>query len=159
MTLSTEFVFELRSADPVPGRPVSPIDIITVGSTPSGQRRIVPIVDAIIEGPAMRGIVLPQGADRQVTRPDGVLEMNAIYDIKTDDGVVIQVVNKMIRHAPAEVMQRLLREEVDASEYYFRGTPVLIAPEGKYDWVNRTVFVSSGIRTPSSVRILFYRVL
>ena len=156
MTITTEFVFELRSADPATAKP---IEVINVGPTPSGYRRMHPIVEATIVGPAINGIVLPHGADRQVTRPDGVLEMNAIWDIKTDDGVVIHVVNNMIRHASAEVMQRLLREEVNPNEYYFRGAPVLIAPDGKYDWVNRTVFVSSGIRTPNSVRIKFYRVL
>jgi hypothetical protein len=154
--LKTEFAFELLGGSASGSTAPAPVQI---GDTPFGRRRVVPIVGALIEGPLLNGKVLDGGADRQMDRRDGVLDMNATYDIQTHDGVVITVVNRMLRHAAPEVMARLLREEVDPSEYYFRGWPMMEAPVGPYDWVNRTVFISSGIRTPTSVRILFYRVL
>jgi Protein of unknown function (DUF3237) len=155
-SIATAFAFSLMGGGIVGGEPPR---IVDVGDTPSGRRRIIPIENAIIDGPMIRGRVLPGGSDRQLDRNDGVLEMNAIWDLETHDGVVISVANPMIRHATPDVMARLLREELDVSLYYFRGWPRIEAPIGTYDWVNRSVFISSGIRTPTSVIIHFHRVL
>lgn len=133
--------------------------VVTVGQTPQGLRRMVPIADGRFEGPAMRGTVLPGGADWQVVRADGVTEPEAFYLLRTDDGVVIQVHNRGVRHGPEEVMQRLVAgEAVDPSEYYFRTSMVLHAPEGPYDWLNRNVFVCTAARRAAEIEIWVYRV-
>jgi hypothetical protein len=94
-----------------------------------------------------------------VTRPDGVTVADAIYALKTDDGVIIQIHNKGLRHGPPEVMARLVAgEEVDPADYYFRTVPEFIAPVGKYDWMNRSIFVCSGARYKASIRLWVWRV-
>ena len=111
-----------------------------IGDTYDGTRRIVPIVGGgRVDGPQIKGRLIGNAADWQWTRPDGVTVADAIYAIETDDGVVIQIRNRGLRHGPPEVMARLIAGEVvDPDEYYFRTVPEFIAPNGAYEWLNRS---------------------
>lgn len=132
---------------------------VPIGETYDGTRRIIPIFSGPVEGPNIRGRLLGGGADWQVTRPDGVTVADATYAIETDDGAVIQIRNKGLRHGPPEVMARLAAgEEVDPAEYYFRTVPEFIAPDGRYDWLNRSIFVCAGARYALSIRLWVWRV-
>ncbi len=132
---------------------------IEIGKTDDGTRRIIPIFSGPAMGPKIRGELLGNAADWQLTRNDGVTVVDALYALKTDDGVVIQIRNRGLRHGPAEVMQRLAAgEDVDPAEYYFRTTPEFIAPSGKYDWLNKSVFVCSGARYASTIKLWVWRV-
>jgi hypothetical protein len=132
---------------------------INVGDVPEGKRRVVPIAGGTFVGPRLRGNLLPGGADWQYLRPDGVMMVEAQYLLRTDDGVVIQVNNRGMRHGPEEVMRRLgAGEDVDPAEYYFRATPRLSAPAGSYDWLNRCLFLCTGARYPDAVALWFYEV-
>ena len=95
---------------------------------------------------------VPGGADWQYVRADNVTVVEARYLLRTDDDVLIEVHNRGIRHGPAETMKRLAAgESVDPGEYYFRATPVLSAPAGKYEWLNRSLFVCSGARYATAI--------
>lgn len=145
-----EFVYAARAelADPV-----------QIGATPDGARRIIPILSGMIEGPHIRGRILGGGSDWQVSRSDGVTVADATYGVETDDGVVIQIRNRGLRHGPAEVMARLAAgETVDHSAYYFRTVPEFIAPIGRYEWLNRSIFICSGARHSTSIRLWVWRV-
>jgi hypothetical protein len=147
-----EFVYEAT------GQLGSPIPI---GPTPDGTRRIIPIFEGgRVEGPHIRGTLLGNAADWQLNRPDGVTVADAIYALRTDDDVVIQIRNRGLRHGPPEVMQRLMAgADVDPSEYYFRTVPEFTAPAGRYDWLNRSIFICAGARYPSGIRLWVWRVL
>ena len=134
--------------------------MIPIGETPDGTRRIIPIeAGGRIEGPLIKGKLLGNAADWQLTRPDGVTVAEAIYAMETDDGVIIQIHNRGLRHGPPEVMARLVAgEDVDPAEYYFRTAPQFIAPQGKYDWLNRSLFIGAGARYASSIKLWFWRV-
>ena len=96
------------------------------GAAPDGQRRHIPILGGTFEGPLLRGEILAGGADWQVTRSDGVLVLDAIYAMRTDDGAVIQVRNRGMRSGPPEAMAALARgERVDPTSIYFRAAPAL----------------------------------
>lgn len=146
-----EFVYEAQASLGAP---------IPIGETVDGTRRIIPIVaGGRVEGPLIRGELMGNAADWQLTRPDGVTVADAIYALKTDDGVIIQIRNRGLRHGPPEVMARLAAgETVDPAEYYFRTVPEFIAPRGRYDWMNRSIFVCSGARYASSIRLWVWRV-
>ncbi len=151
MQLATEFLFEMKAGLAAP---------LEVGNTPYGRRRVIPVTGGTFEGPKGKGTVVPGGADWQVIRADGVTEVMALYELKADDGTLIHVTNKGLRHGPDAVIQRLMRgEEVDPSEYYFRTNPVFEAPTGKWDWLNRSMFLASGARYAAEVRIRFFQVL
>ena len=133
--------------------------VVVVGETPVGLKRVVPILGGTFSGPEMRGTIVPGGADWQYVRPDGVTVVEARYLLRTDDEVLIEVHNRGIRHGPAETMKRLAAgESVDPSEYYFRATPVLTAPAGKYEWLNRNLFVCTGARYATAITLWIYRI-
>ena len=133
---------------------------IVVGETPAGLKRVVPILGGEFAGPRIRGTIVPGGADWQYVRADEVTVVEARYLLRTDDDVLIEVHNRGIRHGPPEIMRRLADgESVDPGEYYFRATPVLTAPSGKYEWLNRSLFVCSGARYATAITLWVYQIL
>ena len=147
-----EFVFAVEGqlADP-----------IQFGETFEGSRRMIAITDGTFEGPDIKGtVVTTAAADWQYTRADGVTQAEATYAVKTDDGVIIQIENYGLRFGPDEVMQRLAAgEEVDPAEYYFRTNPRFKAPIGKYDWLNKGIYIGTGARYANAIRLWFFKVI
>ncbi|MBC2670311.1 DUF3237 domain-containing protein [Novosphingobium piscinae] len=132
---------------------------VEIGPTPAGLARVVPILaGGPFAGPRLRGRVLA-GHDWQTTRNDGVTIVDAHYLLETDDGVLLECRNHGMRHGPPEVMQRLAAgEAVDPDSYYFRAAPRFTAPAGRYDWLNRSLFLCTGARFAKSVTVRFYEV-
>lgn len=129
------------------------------GQTARGHRRVVPILGGTFEGPGLKGTVL-RGADWQIVRPDGVLELEAKYALKTDDGALISMVNRCIRSASPQVMAKLnAGETVDPKDVYFRTTPTFETSDPKYAWMMNYVFLGSGERRRDQVVIEFWKVL
>jgi Protein of unknown function (DUF3237) len=146
-----EFIYEANASLGAP---------ISIGATPDGARRIIPIIRGVVEGPLIRGELIGGGADWQLTRPDGVTVVDATYALKTEDGAIIQIRNRGLRHGPPEVMAAVARgDEVNPSAYYFRSVPEFVAPEGRYEWLNRSIFVCAGARYPQSIKLWVWRVI
>lgn len=128
--------------------------ILSLGAGTNGERRIIPITGGSCAGPRMNGEVLPGGADFQHIRPDGVLELEARYALRLDDGALVNVVNQGIRHAAPEDMARLARgEPVEPGRIYFRTTPRFDTAAPAHEWITRTLFVGLAERHPDHVRI------
>ena len=133
---------------------------LVVGETAHGTRRIIPIIGGTVSGPTIKGEIIGGGADWQVLRKDGVTELEAHYQFKTDDGVLIYIKNPGIRAATPEIAAKLAKgEKVDPSEYYFRAVPKFEAPLGKYREINNAIYVCTGERLPDAVLIKVYKVL
>lgn len=149
--LRSQFVFEARVTV---GQP----QVINQG--PYGLRRIVPITGGSVAGPGIKGTIVPGGADWQFVRPDGVIDIHARYTLKLEDGTLVLVENRGLRHAPPAVMERIAKgEAVPATDYYFRTTAQFEAPVGgKYDWLNRAVFIGVAERQPGAAVLRFYRI-
>lgn len=147
-----EFVFEVTATLAPPQE---------LGTTKYGIRRIINITGGTFSGPRIKGTVLSGGADWQTIREDGTADLVAKYSLQTDDGKIILVENTGIRTAPRDVLERLAKgEEVPPSEYYMRTAAKMEVEAGsKYDWLNRSVMISTGMRRANSVVIRFYRVL
>jgi hypothetical protein len=132
---------------------------LNLGLSPYGERRIINIIGGAFAGPRLSGRVLPGGADWQILRKDGITELVARYTLETDDGVLIYVLNRGLRHGPKEVMERLAAgETVDPVQYYFRTTPVFETGSLKYAWLNGIVSVATGERHADQVLITVYEV-
>lgn len=146
-----EFIFEAKvTLDPVQ----------ELGITTYGKRRIIPITGGTFEGPLMKGVIVPGGADWQTVRTDGSADLEARYTLKTDDNVLIYIQNKGVRHAKPEVLARMAKgEKVDPSEYYMRTAATFEVAEGKYAWLTKAVVVSTGARMSDHVLLKFYKVL
>ena len=126
----------------------------TVGETSKGTRTIIPIVGGTFEGPAMKGEVLAGGADYQLNdREHGRTEVEAIYSIKTDDGVYIH-----IRNCGLITMGR---DANGAPSFYFRTAPKFEAPrDSKYAWLNDAIFVCMpGQGKPGAICLDIWKVL
>jgi hypothetical protein len=125
---------------------------VPVGETPRGKRNIVPITGGTFQGPGMRGTIVPGGWDWQLTLPSGCFQLHADYFIKTDDSVIIHVVNAGMV-CPNSAGQR---------DVLFT-SPQFEAPKGKYDWLNGGVFVGTlevtRIEGKPAVHIRFYKVV
>ncbi len=133
---------------------------IVVGETPHGLRRITPIAGGTFEGPMIKGKILDGGADWQIVRKDGVAELEAHYQIQTEDGVTIYIKNTGLRVATPEIAAKIAKgESVSPNDYYFRAVPKFDAPAGKYEWMNNAIFICKGIRNPDSVSIQVWKVL
>ena len=112
-----EFVLELK---------VTLGEAFGVGKVTQGNRFVIPITGGTFEGPNIKGTILPGGADYQMANPEkGRTDLEAIYCIRTDDGVNIHVRNYgMI-----------------AGDYFYC-SPKFEAPlDSKYAWINNAIYV------------------
>ena len=132
---------------------------LSVGRLEVGERRIINITGGYFKGERMSGVILPGGADWQIIRPDGITVVEARYTLQTDDGALLYVDNRGLRHGPEDVMKRLAAgETVDPNLYYFRTTPVFETGAPAYSWLNGVVAVAVGERHADRVIITVYEV-
>jgi muconolactone delta-isomerase len=98
-----------------------PLDL---SDTIEGRRRIVPLTGGTFTGPRLSGaLVSGASADWQTVFPDGTALGDVRYTLRTDEGELLSVHSRGVRHGPAEVLARLARgEAVDAGEYTFRAS-------------------------------------
>lgn len=134
--------------------------ILKFGVTPYGERRIINILGGTVEGPKLKGRILPGGADWQIVRNDGVVDLRARYTVETDSGAHILVNSEGLRHGPPEVMERLARDEtVDPSLYYFRAFMRFETADPAASWLNRILTIGFGSRENKAVRLAVHEVL
>jgi hypothetical protein len=124
-------------------------EIQNLGKTPFGERRVAVDVGGSFTGPRLKGTVLRGGSDWILGRPDGCLQLDVRLTLKTDDGALIGMTYRGVRHGPAAVIERLNRgDKVDPAEYYFRCAPFFETSSEKYGWLNRVITVATGHRLP-----------
>ena len=106
----------------------------SIENTQHGRRTVIPITGGTFEGPDIKGTILNGGADYQLANAQGRTELEAIYCIKTDDGVYIHVRNRGIIAGG---------QDADGKPtFYIRAAPQFEAPaDSKYGWLNNALFV------------------
>ena len=106
----------------------------SIENTQHGRRTVIPITGGTFEGPGIKGTIVNGGADYQLANAQGRTELEAIYCIKTDDGIYIHVRNRGI-----------IANTKDANgnqSFYFRCAPQFEAPaDSKYGWLNNALFL------------------
>lgn len=104
-----------------------------IDNTQHGRRTIIPITGGTFEGPKLKGIIINGGADYQLNTETRT-ELEAIYCIRTDDGINIHVRNKGIIYNG--------KDAEGNPTFYFRAAPTFEAPaDSKYAWLNNALFV------------------
>ena len=106
------------------------------------RNEIWEIIGGMFEGKNIKGTVIPGGGDFPVTRPDGVTVVDALYRLKTDDGETIIIHNCGLEYKPTE----------QTPEKY-RLCPTFTAPGGKYDWLNKHIFLSTLVDVPEDLAL------
>lgn len=120
-----EFVMQLK---------VTLGEAYSCGETQHGRRTVIPITGGTFEGPNIKGTILNGGADYQLANAAGRTEVEAIYSIRTDDGVNIHIRNRGIIANT--------RDAQGNPSFYFRCAPQFEAPaDSKYGWLNNSLFV------------------
>jgi hypothetical protein len=108
--------------------------LLNFGKSKYGERRIIPITGGRFKGPDIEGEVLPGGADWQLTRPDGDVELYARYTLKTNDGALIQVQNRVLMHMDKD----------GKTPPYARSVIDFEAPsDSKHAWLNHAIFLGT----------------
>ena len=126
---------------------------LELGEIAEGRRRIVPLTGGTFTGPELNGSLLAgSSADWQLVLPDGTALGDIRYTLQTDDGDLLYVQSRGVRHGSPEVLARLARgEDVDATEYTFRTSTQIETAAPALDWLNKGVFISVGGRQPGAV--------
>lgn len=151
MTLRFDFLMNLA---------VDVGEVVSMGAAPFGERRVVSILGGTFEGPGMRGEVLPGGADWQIARKDGVLDLDARYALKEQAGGLVRVVSQGYRHGSSEVLAALARgENVDPAKYFFRTIMRFETGAPYLEWLNRTIAVATAERKARRVLLSAYKLL
>lgn len=135
-------------------------EVVSMGVTPQGERRVVGILGGTFAGPELRGEVLPGGADWQLARGDDVLEVDAHYALKEEAGGLVRVVSQGYRHGSAEVLAALARgEDVDPATYFFHTFMRFETGAPRLEWLNKIMAVTVAERKARRVLLSAYRLL
>lgn len=129
------------------------------GMTRAGHRRIIPILGGTVTGPGLTAEILPGGADWQLVRADGSIEIDGRYSARTPEGELVYFQAKGVRSGSPEVLESLLRgAPVDPSQYYFRTTVTFETSAPRLAELERSLYIAVAERQASTVRYATYRV-
>jgi hypothetical protein len=127
-------------------------------ATPNGRRAYVPVISGVVEGPKLRGRVVPHsGADYA-----GNGKLNAHYMLEADDGTMIYIHNMgYLYPLDGKPIDRNDPSWGGDREFYFRCIPWFDAPAGAHEWLTRTVIIGTGKRhaNPDHTIFTYYAVL
>ncbi len=133
------FIFSLDVAKPQ-----------VVGPTPGVDRRVGEIKGGRFEGERLRGRILGGGSDWQAVRADGSWALDCRLVLETDDGALIAMTYRGLRHGPKDVIDAIARgEQVSPGSYYFRTAAFFETAAAKYAWLNGVVAAGVGHRLPT----------
>ena len=134
-------------------------DIMNLGRTPLGERRVIGILGGSVRGRSSRAAFCPAapiGRSSAATAPPisrratPSRPMPARASWSSSDG---------LRHGPPEVMERLARgDSVDPALYYFRTVMRFETADPAVDWLNRILALARGQREARAVRLDVYEV-
>src|SRR5580704_1538729 len=135
------------------------------GVTRAGHRRVIAIAGGRVSpaaggpfGGLLEAEILPGGADWQVVRPDGSIEIDTRYSARTPAGEFVHFRTSGVRSGPPSVLAALLRgEDVDPGSYYFRVAVYLETSAPRLDFLERSIFVAAAVRGADSVAYTAYR--
>jgi hypothetical protein len=126
---------------------LNPVSV--VGDIGAGTRRLGLMTGGTVSGTRVSGNVLAGGIDWQTLRDDGSLILDVRLGFQCDNGAIVTMAYRGVRHGPAEIIERLERgEEIDPASYYFRIVPMFETSNAELAWLNHVVAVGIGHRFP-----------
>lgn len=125
------------SADVFAQIEVEVADIVDLGQTAIGHRRMVPITGGRVSGAIGHGVVLP-GTDWQWIHKDGTVSLDAHYALQLDSGELVEVESRGIRHVAED------------GSVYFR-TSIRFTTTANRPEINQRLFAATGARLANQV--------
>ncbi|MFJ6793819.1 DUF3237 domain-containing protein [Streptomyces sp. NPDC091268] len=127
-----DFAFEIRA---------EVADTLHIGNGDGEVTEFTPITGGSVDGPRLRGVVLPGGGDWSSTRGE-VCELEARYLLRAEDGAVIDIVNRGYYRPKADTPDQFDGEvQVSEAGHYYRTSPVFRTDAPAHRWLTETVFV------------------
>ncbi|WP_119302605.1 DUF3237 domain-containing protein [Dongia deserti] len=124
--VATDYLMMLHA--PIAGAPQRIDDTLTIFHSDSGR----------VEGPRIKGSILPPTADWLRVVPGGSLRVDARMSIRTDDGADIYAqYGGVIVIAPTDFARMASGETLVGEGMYFITTPVFQTADSRYAWLNR----------------------
>src|SRR5215475_3729185 len=139
-------------------------ELVNMGPAPLGERRVVYITGGTFAGRSPSGEAfggdVVGGADWQIARRDGALELDARYALREARGGLVQVVSQGLRFGPPEVLSRLARgEAVDPASYFFRTFMRFETGAPELAFLNTTMALATAVRHARQVELRCYALL
>jgi hypothetical protein len=146
--LPVEHLFDMH-VNLLPAQPIT---------TPVGMRMTFITEGGVIDGPRLRGEVLPGGGDWLLVGSDGVGRVDVRATLRTHDGVLIHYETRGIVKIPADGLARLSSGDVlGFDETYVRTTPKFETDDERYAWLSELVAVGYNILSPNRIDYRVYR--
>jgi hypothetical protein len=148
--LPAEYLFDMH-VDLEPALPIA---------TPLGARMTFITRGGVIDGPKLRGELLPGGGDWLVVGSDQVGRVDVRATIRTHDGALVHYEARGIIKIPANGLQRLAAGDVlPFAETYVRTIPKFETADERYAWLSEVVAVGYNILSPNHIDYRIYQVL
>ena len=121
-----------------------------IGRSGSSELVYIPITGGTVSGPDLQGEVLDGGGDWATFHDDGTVDVEARYQIRTDDGHVVDVLNTGIAHP---------HPDDPAETGYFATRPVFRVGEDGPRELERRVYLGWARSTDDWTEIDIFEVL
>ncbi len=128
------------------------------GVTRAGHRRVIGVAGGRVTG-GIEAEILPGGADWQIVRADGAVEIDGRYSARTSTGALMYLQVVGIRTGPTTVLEGLLRgDPTPPSAYYFRTSIRIETSDPELAHLEHSLYIASCARAADTVRYRAYRV-
>ncbi len=129
-------------------------------STAVGARLTFITTGGVIDGPQLRGEVLPGGGDWLVVGSDRIGRIDVRATLRTHDGALIHYESRGVVKVPADGLDRLAAGEVlPFKETYIRTTPRFETADDRYRWLTEIVAVGYNVLSPDRIDYRVYHLL
>ncbi|MFN2424819.1 MAG: DUF3237 domain-containing protein [Candidatus Binatia bacterium] len=125
-----------------------------VGATPEGLRIIFPTAGGEVDGPRLRGRVLPGGGDWFTGRRDGVGILDVRTTIETHDGALIYLFYTGVADLGEDGYDRAVRGELPPL-LKLRTAPRFQTAHPDYQWLNRLQCVGIGEAATGELKVSY----
>jgi hypothetical protein len=99
--------------------------------------RVVNHPDGSLEGPQIKGKIIPPSSDTLRNMGNGVFRLDVRLTIQTDDDQIIYVSYNGILNCPKEARDRFLKgETLHTADCYFMTAPTFETKSERYRWLN-----------------------
>ena len=114
-----------------------------IGETPEGLRVNFYVTGGEVNGPRLKGEVLPVGGDWMTIRKDGVAILDVRATLVTADQALIYIAYTGVVEAGEDGYQQFLDGDL-SNKLPIRGTPRFLTAHPGYLWLNRLQCVNVG---------------
>ena len=120
---------------------------------------IARVMGGRVDGPRLRGEVLPGGGDCALIDGENTLRLDARITLLTDDGARIFVSYRgVITPIDPQTVAKAIAGTLEPGDFYYRTAPVFETGDPRYAWLNTTVAVGVGRLSPEGVAYDVFRV-